>query len=350
MAPRNFYVNGHVMIDHEKMSKQNGNFITIRDGIERYGRDALRFTLAYAGDGISDANFETTTAESIQTKLEKTAAEICEILDGTTNYTFKDNEQVTDYFFVHQTMWCVENVRTNFNEFKLKEVCRFALFEMDRIKRDYLKWGKPREDFLKLWAFIHTLLMAPIVPDWSFDILKTRHLDTPTVLEQKYPFVAPEYQPEYVEKAEFYEKIWHHINKKLEFFNKYNDSVEKIHVIFVKEYPSYFGGLKNILKAHFAGETKTVMKDIALEVKKFGLSKKASKKVIAMAQETVKSGDASANEFEGGSQVEVVPAELDEMVRSMAALAGVTIEYELLERDDENNTIPILPRVSLASL
>jgi leucyl-tRNA synthetase len=72
MAPRNFRINGYVTIDGEKMSKSAGNFITLEDAFAKFGVDATRFALAYAGDdAIMDANFETSTAVSIREKLEQ---------------------------------------------------------------------------------------------------------------------------------------------------------------------------------------------------------------------------------------------------------------------------------------
>jgi leucyl-tRNA synthetase len=49
--------NGHLLVDGEKMAKSKGNFITLNDAIAEYSADAMRLTLAVAGDGVDDANF-----------------------------------------------------------------------------------------------------------------------------------------------------------------------------------------------------------------------------------------------------------------------------------------------------
>lgn len=51
------------------MSKSTGNFLTVRDCIEQFGVDATRITLADAGDGLDDANFETDVANASILKL-----------------------------------------------------------------------------------------------------------------------------------------------------------------------------------------------------------------------------------------------------------------------------------------
>ena len=67
--PRSFRVNGHLMLNNQKMSKSTGNFLTLRDSIDRYGADATRLTLAEAGDGVDDANFDEELANSNILKL-----------------------------------------------------------------------------------------------------------------------------------------------------------------------------------------------------------------------------------------------------------------------------------------
>lgn len=49
-------VNGHLLLNGEKMSKSKRNFLTLSEMVHKYGADASRIALADAGDGISDAN------------------------------------------------------------------------------------------------------------------------------------------------------------------------------------------------------------------------------------------------------------------------------------------------------
>jgi leucyl-tRNA synthetase len=56
--PRGFFCNGYVLVDGDKMSKSKGNFMTVRECIDKYGVDATRVALADAGDTLDDANFD----------------------------------------------------------------------------------------------------------------------------------------------------------------------------------------------------------------------------------------------------------------------------------------------------
>jgi leucyl-tRNA synthetase len=40
--PRGFRVNGHLMLNGQKMSKSTGNFLTLRQAIEKFGADASK--------------------------------------------------------------------------------------------------------------------------------------------------------------------------------------------------------------------------------------------------------------------------------------------------------------------
>lgn len=49
--------NGHLLLNSAKMSKSDGNFLTLSDSIVKYSADGTRLCLADAGDSIDDANF-----------------------------------------------------------------------------------------------------------------------------------------------------------------------------------------------------------------------------------------------------------------------------------------------------
>lgn len=62
--PLGMRINGHLMVNGQKMSKSKGNSMTLRQCVEKFGADAARLCLADAGDGIEDANFDEKTANA----------------------------------------------------------------------------------------------------------------------------------------------------------------------------------------------------------------------------------------------------------------------------------------------
>ena len=75
--PKSIRVNGHLLLNGAKMSKSKGNFLTINDACAKFGADATRIALADAGDGVDDANFDESVANSNILRL-YTLKEWCE--------------------------------------------------------------------------------------------------------------------------------------------------------------------------------------------------------------------------------------------------------------------------------
>lgn len=67
--PRAIRVNGHLLLNGEKMSKSSGNFLTLYEATSKFGADATRVALADAGDGMDDANFDESVANSTILRL-----------------------------------------------------------------------------------------------------------------------------------------------------------------------------------------------------------------------------------------------------------------------------------------
>jgi leucyl-tRNA synthetase len=62
-------MNGHLMLNGEKMSKSTGNFLTLSECVKKFGADATRIAMADAGDGVEDSNFDESVANAIILKI-----------------------------------------------------------------------------------------------------------------------------------------------------------------------------------------------------------------------------------------------------------------------------------------
>lgn len=54
----------HLLLNGAKMSKSTGNFLILKDAVEKYGADATRVALPDTGNGTEDANLEETVVNS----------------------------------------------------------------------------------------------------------------------------------------------------------------------------------------------------------------------------------------------------------------------------------------------
>ena len=61
--PKGIRCCGFLLLNEDKMAKSTGNFLTLAEGLEKFGCDAMRLTLARAGDQMSDGNFNEHEAE-----------------------------------------------------------------------------------------------------------------------------------------------------------------------------------------------------------------------------------------------------------------------------------------------
>jgi len=108
--PQAIRVNGHLMLNGEKMSKSTGNFLTLKDATEKFGADATRIAMADGGDGVEDANFEETVANAVILKLfelrkwcEETVTEARLVKDGQEYVHIRDNEKPKNIDAVQRT-------------------------------------------------------------------------------------------------------------------------------------------------------------------------------------------------------------------------------------------------------
>lgn len=67
--PKGVRANGHLMLNSAKMSKSEGNFLTLSESIDKFSADGMRLTLADAGDSVEDANFVESTADAAILRL-----------------------------------------------------------------------------------------------------------------------------------------------------------------------------------------------------------------------------------------------------------------------------------------
>jgi leucyl-tRNA synthetase len=67
--PKGIRANGHLMLNSAKMSKSEGNFLSLSESIEKFSADGMRLTLADSGDSVEDANFVESTADAAILRL-----------------------------------------------------------------------------------------------------------------------------------------------------------------------------------------------------------------------------------------------------------------------------------------
>ncbi|KAL9631861.1 MAG: hypothetical protein Q9164_005661, partial [Protoblastenia rupestris] len=129
--PRSVRVNGHLLLNGDKMSKSTGNFLTLSDAVKKYGADACRIALADAGDGVEDANFEEAVANQIILRMH-TLKEWCEeTLSTNESSKLRTGKGTTfwDTLFENEMRTLVHEAHAHYSSLNFKAALKSALYD-----------------------------------------------------------------------------------------------------------------------------------------------------------------------------------------------------------------------------
>ncbi|KAI9088330.1 hypothetical protein DFS34DRAFT_403140 [Phlyctochytrium arcticum] len=182
--PRGVRVNGHLLLNSEKMSKSTGNFMTIHDALKVYGADATRFSLADAGDSVEDANFLEKTADDAILKLyterewiEETLALCDQGKLRTGEYTWNDR------VFEAEINQFIGEIDAAYQQMLYREALKLGFYELSNARSEYRKattgqgsgtsavegesYEGMHQDLVKRYIEVLSLVLAPFIPHWS---------------------------------------------------------------------------------------------------------------------------------------------------------------------------------------
>jgi leucyl-tRNA synthetase len=158
--PRSISVNGWVNVDGEKMSKSRGNFVTLRDALDRFGSSATRLALVNAGEGLDDANFEMEFARQSAGRLLSWLDFIKERPPTTEARGFAEK------WFQSVMNRIVHDAGAAMEDASFRTALKLSLFDLSREYAWYLRrcGGKPDSGLLAGLKDMQTRLLAPLVP------------------------------------------------------------------------------------------------------------------------------------------------------------------------------------------
>jgi len=159
--PRAIGVNGMLMIEGKQMHKSKGNFVTMKNAVERYGADATRVALLLGAEGMDDPDWRSENAADIQGKLEalyKFARGIIEMA--------KSDEQVhLEKWLLSKLQQRIAAVTENLEELKTRTALEIALFETWNDFRWYAhRKGRTEAKALREALEVWLRLLAPFAP------------------------------------------------------------------------------------------------------------------------------------------------------------------------------------------
>jgi leucyl-tRNA synthetase len=198
--PKSIRVNGHLLLNNEKMSKSTGNFLTVRECLNRYGADATRFALGDAGDGLEDANFMEKTADDAILKLFTERDWIQESLSNASTlrtgpYTWNDK------VFVAEMDQIISTCDEAYSKMLYREAIKIGYYDLQNARNEYRKvttgqglsllgpetFEGMHVDLIKRFARVQALLLSPITPHWSESIWLDLLGEKDTIMNASWP-------------------------------------------------------------------------------------------------------------------------------------------------------------------
>lgn len=164
--PKGIRANGHLMLNSAKMSKSDGNFLTLTESIDKFSADGMRLTLADAGDSVEDANFVENTADAAILRLYTFIEWVKEII--ATKSTLRTGEHnFHDKVFVSEMNTKINQTDDNYCKMLFKEALKTGFFELQAARdkyRELCSEGGMHADLVTRYIETQAKLMSPICP------------------------------------------------------------------------------------------------------------------------------------------------------------------------------------------
>jgi leucyl-tRNA synthetase len=159
--PRAIGVNGMLMIEGKQMHKSKGNFVTMKNAVDRYGADATRCALLLGAEGMDDPDWRGENAADIQSKLQA----LSNLALGIIETAKSDETGHMERWLLSRLQQRIADVTQNIEEMKTRTAVEIALFEVWNDFRWYARRKGKTEakavcEALEVWL----RLLAPFAP------------------------------------------------------------------------------------------------------------------------------------------------------------------------------------------
>uniref|UniRef100_A0A146LKH8 leucine--tRNA ligase n=1 Tax=Lygus hesperus TaxID=30085 RepID=A0A146LKH8_LYGHE len=167
MWPQSIRANGHLLLNSAKMSKSDGNFLTLYEAVAKYSADGMRLALADSGDTIEDANFVGSVADAGILRLYTFIEWVNEMIAGKDKLRTGPADTFHDRVFLSEINLKINETEDNFEKLLFKDALRTGFFEMQAIRDKYRELTSNigmHCDLLFKFIRDQALLLSPICP------------------------------------------------------------------------------------------------------------------------------------------------------------------------------------------
>jgi leucyl-tRNA synthetase len=172
--PRGVRANGHLMLNSAKMSKSDGNFLTLSEAVEKFSADGTRLCLADAGDSVEDANFVESMADAGILRLYTFIEWVKEVLENKHTLRTGPSDTFNDEVFQSEINLKIKETDEFYGKMLFKEALRTGFFELQSVRDKYreLCLDGMHADLIVRFVEVQAILLAPICPHVSEQVWK----------------------------------------------------------------------------------------------------------------------------------------------------------------------------------
>lgn len=332
--PKMIAVNGMLNIEGKKLSKSKGIVITIKEAIEKYGADPLRFYLASLAEGMEDAEWTSKGMEDAINNLQYFYNLALKIISNEE----KEMKSSMDSWLISSFQRRIKLATDFLDEFKLRSALVHAFYGVLNdikwyIKRSETINSKLLKNILKDWL----ILLSPFIPHICEELWNKLGEKNFIVLA-KWPSYDPSLIDEEVEAREILiAKIYDDISN----VRKLKGKVSKIYVYLPssKKYELFRKVKEKIMNKI---DRRELIKEMQKEIKDVD-EKKISKLVIEMYEHYFSLEEKLRNVIEKAENIdEVVAEELKKMLEKEQMICEIH-EEEKAKYDPLNKAERSLP-------
>ncbi|KAJ5505440.1 Aminoacyl-tRNA synthetase class 1a anticodon-binding [Penicillium expansum] len=348
--PRGVRANGHLLLNGEKMSKSTGNFLTLKDAVDKFGADATRIAFADAGDSIEDANFEESVANSNILRLHTLKDWIEEVAKDETLRT-GPADAFADKLFNNELNSLVRETQKHYQDTNFKLALKSGLYDFTSSRDSYREAstaagvGMHRDTILR-YIELQALMLAPITPHWAEHIWLEVLKKSESIHHAQFP-VVPEPSPELTAAQNYVRSTASNIMGSEANFTKklskgkaisFDPRKPKQLTIYVaKKYPNWQEKYIDLVRESFDSLNLSFNdKELSAKVGKLGEMKKAMPFVQSLKRRLVNGGESPAAVFDRKLPFDEF-AVLSEMVGGLKRTSGFK-EIELIAVDEGGKT------------
>ncbi|WEU39886.1 MAG: leucine--tRNA ligase [Candidatus Odinarchaeum yellowstonii] len=163
--PRILGVNGMINIEGQKMSKSKGIFISINDAVTKFGADPTRLELAYASEGLADADWRTADVIGLRNKIISVFHMLKNIDDN-----LDERVELVDKWLESRVNLAIKKTTEHYERLENRSAIQEAFFNLQNDLKWYLRRKiKPSSVFRKA-AEVMVKLVAPVIPHFSEEL------------------------------------------------------------------------------------------------------------------------------------------------------------------------------------